>query len=207
MAKYIGPKNKIARRFGINLGLKTNPNKVARRLSQPPGVHGPKKRAGASSSFGKQMLEKQKAKYLYGIRERQFNKYVKKASKMKGDSGLNLQRLLELRLDNVVYRLGYASTRAQARQLVVHGMFTVNGKKIDVPSHTLKAGDEIAVKDSKANKKIFDGISEKLQKAILPSWLSADPAKKSGKVLNPPEEKDFEKIFDVKLIIEYYSTR
>lgn len=207
MAKYIGPKNKIARRFGINLGLKTNPSKVARRLSQPPGVHGPKKRAGASSSFGKQMLEKQKAKYLYGIREKQFNKYVKNASRMKGDSGLNLQRLLELRLDNVVYKLGYASTRAQARQIVVHGMFTVNGKKIDVPSHTLKVGDEVGLKDNKVNKKIFDGISEKLEKAILPSWLSADPARKSGKVLNLPEEKDFEKIFDVKLIIEYYSTR
>lgn len=207
MAKYIGPKNKIARRFGINLGLKTNPSKVARRLSQPPGVHGPKKRAGASSSFGKQMLEKQKAKYLYGIREKQFNKYVKNASRMKGDSGLNLQRLLELRLDNVVYKLGYASTRAQARQIVVHRMFTVNGKKIDVPSHTLKVGDEVGLKDNKVNKKIFDGISEKLEKAILPSWLSADPARKSGKVLNLPEEKDFEKIFDVKLIIEYYSTR
>lgn len=207
MGRDIGPKNKIARRFGVNLGLKTNASKVARRLNQPPGVHGPKKRPGSSSSFGKQLLEKQKAKFVYGLRERQFSRYVKEASGMKGDSGLNLQRLLELRLDNVVYRLGFAITRAQARQMVSHGMFKINGHKNNVPSHLLKVGDEVSLAENKSKKQIFSGIEEKLSKIELPSWLKADPSKKQGKILNLPDEKDFEKVFDVKLIIEYFSTR
>jgi len=207
MPKYIGPKNKIARRFGVNLGLKTNATKVARRLSQMPGVHGPKKRAGASSSYGKQLLEKQKAKLVYGLRERQFRRYVDLSRTMKGDSGVNLQRLLELRLDNVIYRLGFAVTRSQARQFVNHGMFRVNGKKINIPSHLLKIGDEVILAETKTKKKIFEGVEERLSKIELASWLSMTAAKKMGKILNLPAETDFEKVFDVKLITEYYSTR
>src|SRR3989338_2852729 len=108
MGRTITPKNKIARRFGVNLGLKTNAAKVAKRLNQPPGVHGPKKRPGAQSSFGKQLLEKQKAKVVYGLRERQFQRYAKEATRLEGDSGINLMQLLESRFDNVVYRLGFA---------------------------------------------------------------------------------------------------
>ncbi len=207
MGRSIGPKNKIARRFGVNLGLKSNPTKVARRLSQPPGVHGPKKRPGASSSYGKQLLEKQKAKLLYGLRERQFARYVKMATSQTGDSGVTLQRILESRLDNIVYRLGFALTRAQARQFVSHGMFKVNGRKNNIPSHLLKVGDEISLAENKTKKQIFVGIEDRLSKIELPAWLKIDPTKKSGKVLNLPEERDFERIFDVKLIIEYYSTR
>ncbi|KKQ28159.1 MAG: 30S ribosomal protein S4 [Candidatus Magasanikbacteria bacterium GW2011_GWC2_37_14] len=207
MPKYIGPKNKIARRFGVNLGLKTNSTKVARRLSQMPGVHGPKKRPGANSSYGKQLLEKQKAKLIYGLRERQFRRYVDLSRTMKGDSGLNLQRLLELRLDNVIYRLGFAVTRSQARQFVNHGMFKVNGKKINIPSHLLKIGDEVTLAETKTKKKIFEGVEDRLSKVELASWLVLDAAKKQGKILNLPAETDFEKVFDVKLITEYYSTR
>lgn len=207
MGRNIGPKNKIARRFGVNLGLKSNPVKVAKRLSQPPGVHGPKKRPGASSSFGKQLLEKQKAKLVYGLRERQFTRYVKMATAQKGDSGLALQRLLETRLDNIVYRLGFAITRAQARQMVSHGMFKVNGRKNNIPSHLLKVGDEVALAENKFKKQIFTNVEDKLAKMELPAWLKIDPPKKQGKILNLPEERDFEKVFDVKLIIEYYSTR
>lgn len=207
MGRNIQPKNKISRRFGVNLGLKSNPAKVSRRLSQPPGVHGPKKRHGATSSYGKQLLEKQKAKYVYGLRERQFARYVKQASGMTGDSGLNLQRLLELRLDNVVYRLGFAVTRAQSRQIVSHGMFKVNGKKINIPSHLLKVGDIVAMAENKSKKKFFTGLEEKLQNKELPSWLSLELDKKQGRILNLPGESDFEKVFDVRLIIEYYSTR
>ena len=207
MGRNIGPKNKIARRFGINLGLKSNATKVARRLSQPPGVHGPKKRPGASSSYGKQLLEKQKAKLVYGLRERQFTRYVKMATAQTGDSGVTLQRLLELRLDNVVYRLGFAATRAQARQLVSHGMFKVNGQKNNIPSHHLKMGDEISLNELKTKKLIFNNLEDRLAKMELPSLLSVDATKKQGKILNLPEEKDFERVFDVKLIIEYYSTR
>lgn len=207
MGRYIGPKNKIARRFGVNLGLKSNPTKVARRLSQRPGVHGPNSRRRSASSYGKQLDEKQKAKFIYGLRERQFRGYVQEASRLEGDSGVNLQRLLERRLDNVVYRLGFADTRAQARQFISHSMFTVNNKKMNIPSHLIKVGDVISLKENKQKKKIFMEISDKLSKKDLQSWLSIDPAAKQGKILNLPGEKDFEKIFDVKFIIEYYSTR
>lgn len=207
MGRYIGPKNKIARRFGVNLGLKTNAVKVARRLSQMPGVHGPGKRKGVASSYGKQLNEKQKAKYVYGLRERQFRSYVEEAIRQEGDSGLNLQKLLERRLDNVVFRAGYAVTRAQARQMVGHNMFTLNGKKMNIPSHLVKVGDEIAIKETKAKKKIFEKIFETLDKTNLPSWISVDSKKKSAKVTNQPAEVDFDKVFDVTLIIEYYSQR
>ncbi|HYE60176.1 MAG TPA: 30S ribosomal protein S4 [Candidatus Kapabacteria bacterium] len=207
MGRYIGPKNKLARRFGVNLGLKSNATKVARRLSQPPGVHGPKKRAGATSSYGKQLIEKQKAKLIYGLRERQFRRYVAEATNATGDSGVTLQQILEMRLDNVVYRLGFADTRAQARQMVTHGMFVLNDKPMNIPSHIVQVGDVVSVKPSKAKKKLFENMGEKLSKKELPSWVSVDAAAVSGKVLHKPEMIDFEKVFDVKLIIEYYSTR
>ncbi len=207
MGRYIGPKNKIARRFGINLGLKSNPTKVARRLSQPPGVHGKTKRMGKESGFGKQLLEKQKAKFIYGLREQQFRRYVTEATRLSGDSGIHLQHMLEMRLDNVVYRAGFAITRAQARQFVTHGMFLVNGKKLNIPSHIVRVGDIISLKENKAKKKVFDTVSDTLAKKELPSWLSVDPAAKSVKVTGKPADTDLEKSYDVKLIIEYYSTR
>jgi len=207
MGRYIGPKNKIARRFRTNLGLKTNAAKVARRLNQAPGVHGPNKRRVSVSAFGKQLNEKQKAKFIYGLREKQFRGYVTKASAMQGDTGVNVQELLEMRMDNVIYRLGFATTRAQARQLVSHSMFTLNGKKMNIPSHIVRVGDVIELKENKKAKKIFDGIAERLQQHDLPSWLTIDAAKLSGKVVGKPKSEDFEKIFDVKLIVEYYSTR
>lgn len=207
MGRYIGPKNKIARRFGVNLGLKSNSTKVARRINQKPGVHGPNSRKRTPSPFGKQLLEKQKAKYMYGVRERQLRSYVEEASRLDGDSGINLQRILERRFDNVIYRLGLAITRAQARQFVSHSMFYVNGKKMNIPSYLVKVGDMIELKKSKEKKKIFENVEEKLSQREILSWLSFDLAKKAGKVLNQPEEREFEKVFDVKLIIEYYSTR
>ena len=207
MGRDIGPKNKLARRFGINLGLKTNATKVARRLSQPPGVHGPGKRVKPATGYGRQLLEKQKAKIIYGLRERQFSKYVKEATRHEGDSSVFLMRLLENRLDNAVYRMGFADTRAQARQFVTHALFTVNGKKVDIPSFQVKLGDVVAVKENKLKKKLFENIEAKLSKAQLPSWVSVEPAGKSGKVLGEPADLDFEKIFDIKQIIEFYSAR
>lgn len=207
MGRHIGPKNKIARRFGVNLGLKTNAAKVARRLAQPPGQHGGKRRHGSLSTYGKQLAEKQKAKFIYGLREKQFTNIVKEAERREGDSGVKLQELLELRLDNVVYRLGFATTRAQARQLVSHDMFLVNGKKLNIPSYRVSTNDVISLRDNKKKKGIFHNVDERLSAATFPSWLSVDPTKKEGKVLHDPQESDFDKIFDVKLIIEYYSTR
>ncbi|PIR75773.1 MAG: 30S ribosomal protein S4 [Candidatus Magasanikbacteria bacterium CG10_big_fil_rev_8_21_14_0_10_43_9] len=206
MGRYTGPKNKIARRFGVNLGLKTNAAKVAKRLNQKPGQHGARRRS-STSSFGKQLEEKQKAKFIYGLRERQFRGYVEEANRREGDSGVNLNRILESRLDNVVYRMGFAVTRAQARQFVNHGMFTVNGKKLNIPSYLTKVGDEIALKDNKQGKKIFEPITDQLSNAKAPSWLKVDPSAKKGSVLSIPLQEDVENVFDVKLIIEYYSTR
>lgn len=207
MGRYTGPRNKIARRFGVNLGLKTNAAKVAKRLSQKPGVHGPKSRRGTTSTFGRQLEEKQKAKFVYGIREAQLRRYVNEATRQTGDSGVHLLQLLETRMDNVVYRMGFATTRAQARQLVNHGMFTLNGKKMDIPSHIVSVGDVVELKANKTKKKIFTDVGERLSKQELPSWLSVDAAKKSGKILSKPTDKDVEHVFDVKFIIEYFSTR
>lgn len=207
MGRFTGPKNKIARRFGLDLGLKTNPAKVAKRLHQMPGVHGPNKRPKAPSSFGRQLLEKQKAKFIYGLRENQLKRYVTEATRVKGNSGTLLLELLEMRLDNVVYRMGFASTRAQARQMVTHGMFMVNGVKLNIPSHTVSIGDVVTVKPAKAKKKLFEGGSEKMQNAIMPSWVKVEPKELKGTVLGRPAATDVEKLFDVTLIIEYFSTR
>lgn len=207
MGRYTGPRNKIARRFGVNLGLKSNPAKVARRLNQVPGVHGPNKRPKAPSSFGKQLIEKQKVKYMYGLREHQLRRYVDEATRLKGDSGVHLQQLLEMRLDNTVYRLGFALTRAQARQMVTHGMFMVNNKKLDIASHILKVEDVISIKPNKAKSKLFTDMRDKLEKTQLPGWLSSDPSAMSGKVVSQPQKDDFEKLFDITFIIEYFSTR
>ncbi|HBB38577.1 MAG: 30S ribosomal protein S4 [Candidatus Magasanikbacteria bacterium GW2011_GWD2_43_18] len=206
MGRYTGPKNKIARRFGINLGLKSNAAKVAKRLNQKPGQHGARRRTSLSS-FGKQLDEKQKAKFIYGLRERQFRGYVEEANRREGDSGVNLNQVLESRLDNVVYRMGFAVTRAQARQFVNHGMFTVNAKKLNIPSYLVKVGDEIQLRENKQSKKIFETITEQLTNATAPSWLKVDAAGKKGTVLTQPIKDDLDNVFDVKLIIEYYSTR
>ncbi|PIR04098.1 MAG: 30S ribosomal protein S4 [Candidatus Magasanikbacteria bacterium CG11_big_fil_rev_8_21_14_0_20_39_34] len=207
MGRYIGPKNKIARKFGVNLGLKTNASKVARRLNQTPGVQGVNKKRKSLSSFGKQLLEKQKAKFLYGLREQQFRKYVTEANRLTGDSGQNLLVLLERRLDNVIYRLGLGNTRAQARQMVSHGMFTVNGKKMNIPSYLVKVGDVIEVKANKKKAKLFENIEERIAGVEAPSWLTLDVKKLEGKVVSFPLEDDLEKVFSVQFIIEYYSTR
>lgn len=207
MGRNIKPKNKVARRFGINLGLKSNAAKVARRLNQAPGTQGVSRRRRSNSSFGKQLAEKQKAKEMYGMRERQFSNLVKEANRLEGNSGTNIQMLLERRLDNVVYRLGFANTRAQARQFVGHSLFTVNGKKMNIPSYRVKEGDVIAVKANKAKKGPFVEITDKLSGHELPSWLKLDAAAMSGTVLHMPSESDFDKAFDVTLIIEFYSTR
>lgn len=206
MGRYTGPKNKIARRYGVNLGLKTNAAKVAKRLNQKPGQHGARRRNSAST-FGKQLEEKQKAKFVYGLRERQFRSYVEEANRREGDSGVNLNHILESRLDNVVYRMGFAVTRAQARQIVGHGMFMVNGKKLNIPSYLVKVGDEISLRENKKSKKLFETITDQLSNAKIPSWMTVDASAHKGKIISKPLQDEVENVFDVKLIIEYYSTR
>jgi small subunit ribosomal protein S4 len=207
MGRNIKPKNKVARRFGVNLGLKTNAASVARRLTQGPGIQGANRRRKTTSSYGKQLEEKQKAKEMYGMRERQFRNLVKEAGRLSGNTATNIQMLLERRLDNVVYRLGFASTRAQARQFVGHNLFMVNGKKMNIPSYCVKEGDVITVKPSKAKKGPFTDAKDRIAGHELPSWLKVDAAALTGTVLHMPAESDFDKVFDVTLIIEFYSTR
>lgn len=170
-----------------------------------PGVHGNDRRRPRITDFGKQLREKQKTKRLYGVSETQFSNYYKKAMKLKGDSGLNFVRLLETRLDNVLYRSGFAKSRASARQLVSHAHVSVNGRSVDVPSYSVKAGDVIAIRDQKRQKGPWKTLAEDLQNKELASWLVIQPADGAIKISGGPTEEELKQAFDPKLIIEYYS--
>lgn len=169
----------------------------------PSGVHGPTKKRIKRSVYGKQLFEKQKAKQVYGLRERQFANYVAEASKKTGDTGKFLINYLESRLDNVVFRMGLAKSRAAARQMVGHGHVTVGGRKVNVPSFRVKVGNVIAVKEISKKKPLFDKMDEKLAKFEAPSWMALDAKNVSAKVLNEPTVA--EPGFDSKIIIEFYS--
>lgn len=169
-----------------------------------PGVHGPG-RPPRQTDFGKQLREKQKAKRLYGVSETQFINYYKKAMKIKGDSGANLIQLLELRLDNVIYRAGFAKSRAAARQIVSHGHVQVNGQTVNIPSYSVKSGDILAIRDNKKNKRHWQDLAEELKNHEAPSWLAVEPAALTLKVTSLPSAEDLKEAFDAKLIIEFYS--
>ncbi len=203
MGKYIGPKNKLSRREGVNLFDKVK-NPLSRR-NYPPGVHGPKGYPRLTT-YGTQLREKQKARRLYGIREKQFRNYFQKALAKEGDTGQNLLQLLESRLDNVVYRSGLADTRAQARQLVNHGFFLVNDRKVNIPSFQCQVGDVIKIKDNKKNKVIIKDLTTKWKnKKDLPGWLAVDFEQGTIKVVTKPEIDESTLLFDLRSIIEFYS--
>ncbi len=162
------------------------------------------KRPKKQSTYGLQLQEKQKTKKMYGLREKQFVLTFQKAKK-KGDAGENLLRMLEMRLDNVVYRFGLALTRAQARQMVGHALFEVNGKKVDIPSYQVSPNDIVAVRKSKKQKKIFANLEEQMKKAIVPGWLNFDGKELSGKVLHEPKKEDLDQSIASQLIVEFYS--
>ena len=205
MARYTGATCRLCRREGMKLNLKgdrcfTDKCAFARR-GYAPGQHGQSKKK--MSNYGLQLREKQKAKRIYGILESQFRRYYEKADKLRGITGENLLRLLEVRLDNVVYRLGYGNSRQEARQLVTHGHFTVNGKKVDIPSYSLTANEVISpCAKSRATEK-FKVFAENPK--TLPSWLSADVEKFEGKVLSQPNREDIDVPVNETLIIELYS--
>lgn len=203
MAKNNTPIVKLSRRLGITLGK----DKYVRRRPYPPGVHGPKLAAHKSrlSSYGQQLLEKQKAKAVYGLLEKQFRKYFEKASMSKSNTSELMIQLLEKRLDNVVYRLGFAKTRKQARQLVGHGFVLVNGHTVDIPSFGVKVGDEIGVKDSKKEKVIVKSMREFHKQTSVPKWVVSDAETLKGKITGEPQLDDVEKVFDPRLIVEFYS--
>jgi len=199
MARYIGPKHKLARREGINILDKTSQT-LQRRLTIPPGIHGVKRKKKLSE-FGTQLREKQKAKEVYGILERKFRNMVAHVQKQKGDTGELLLSLLESRLDNIIYRLGFAKTRFMARQFVTHGHVVVNGKKITIPSYQVKASDTLTLGARiQKNPEVVKLLSE--EKELLP-FIERKAA--VGRLIRMPKKEDVETPFDVQLIIEYYS--
>lgn len=194
--------NKASRRYGVKLS-QSEKSPVQTR-AYPPGIHGPKRRARLSE-YGSQLKEKQMARIMYGVMEKQFAKYYEKASKQSGDTGEILQQLLETRLDNVVYRAGFAKTRRMARQMVSHRLLEINGKRIDVPSYQVRIKDEITIKPSKAGKKIFAELTKTLEKHTAPSWLKVDKNDLKITVVAKPTGDELEKTFNPRLIVEYYS--
>lgn len=201
MARYIGPKTKIARKFGV--AIYGDDKNFEKRKNQPPGQHGPSKRRGAKKSeYAVQLAEKQKAKYTYGILERQFSNLFKKAHSSKGVTGEVLLQLCEARLDNVVYRLGFAKTRAAARQLVSHRHITVNGEVVNIPSYTLKEGDQIAVREKS---KSLDIIESSLSSRTTYDWLQFNDDTKIGSFVNYPERIQIPEDIKEQLIVELYS--
>lgn len=203
MARNREPRAKQARRLGVKLfeGI----SKSFDRRPYAPGIHGPSQRMAKVSTYGKQLREKQIAKKLYGILEKQFSNYYKLATTKKGDSATNFIKLLECRLDNVVYRLGFANTRQQARQLTNHGHICVNGKKVDIPSYQVEVGDVITIKESKLKSSHWTTMIPKLEKVTTPIWLNLDAKSVSGKILSLPAKDDTPLPFDMKMIIEFYS--
>ena len=200
MARYTGPKSKIARRFREPI---FGPDKALDKRAYGPGQHGPNKRRGKQSEYSIQLTEKQKAKYTYGILERQFLNLFKKASAMKGITGENLLILCEARLDNTVYRLGIAPTRSAARQFVSHKHITVNGDVVNIPSYTLRAGDVIGVREkSKSLEAITNSIAASSKQY---DWLNWNPSTMSGTLLNTPSREMIPENIKEQLIVELYS--
>lgn len=197
MARYIGPKVKISRRFGVKLGLRTNEEAFTRRPYKP-GQHGPTARRSRPSEYGLQLMEKQKAKHIYGILERQFHKYYVAATKSH-DTGLALMQLLETRLDTILYRAGFAMTQNQARQFVTHGHVSINGKPVSIPSYRVLPGMKVTV-----DAKLAQLIDEQRGQAVeLPTWLKA--TKNEVTILDLPTRDQIPPIINEQLIVEFYS--
>ncbi|MBU1203182.1 30S ribosomal protein S4 [Patescibacteria group bacterium] len=201
MARNLKPRHKASRRFGENVAdtLK-DPRK-----NYPSGMHGQKKTFAKTSEYGRQLIEKQKAKAIYGILEKQFKLTFDDAHKMSGDLGQNFLVLLESRLDNVVYRAGLAQTRRLARQLVNHGHFTVDGNKTDIPSFRVKVGQVIKVKDNKLNKGYWKTLAEKIDNVEPAAWLALDRKAVSITVNSLPNKDDLPQNIDTPLIVDFYS--
>ncbi len=207
MARYIGPSCKECRREGTKLYLKgercTSEKCAFNHRSTAPGQHGAARKK--VSEYGMQLREKQKTRRYYGVLENQFRLYYAMAEKKEGMTGENLLILLERRLDNVVYRMGMAASRKEARQLVLHGHFTVNGKKATIPSMLVKAGDVVAVKESRRDGAKIKSLAEVMDSRVKPKWIEADAANMSAKIVALPAREDIDFDFNEQLIVELYS--
>jgi small subunit ribosomal protein S4 len=206
VARYLGPKAKLSRREGTDLFLKSARRSIGdkAKFDSKPGQHG--RTSGArTSDFGLQLREKQKVKRMYGVLERQFRRYFEEADRRKGNTGANLLFLLESRLDNVVYRMGFGSTRAESRQLVSHKAITVNGNSVNIPSYMVKPGDVIAIRDkSKKQNRIVEAL-QLAQQVGMPSWVDVSSDKVEGTFKSVPDRDQFGADINESLIVELYS--
>ena len=208
MARYIGPVCRLCRREGMKLFLKgercyTEKCAIEKR-NMPPGQHG-RARKAKMVGYGVQLREKQKVKRIYGVLENQFRRYFEMADRTRGITGETLLQLLERRFDNVIYRLGLATSRAQARQLIRHGHFLINGRKVDVPSYSLKAGDVITVRGTSAQDTAIQHAIEEVKGRGIPEWLTFDPAALTGKIQSLPTRAQINLPVQEQLIVELYS--
>src|SRR5687768_1116648 len=202
MARYTGPKDKISRRFGVPLFGTT---KALEHKNYPPGMHGPKGSRRKQSEYAVALAEKQKLRYQYGLLERQFRRYFQTALTRRGVTGQILLQLLETRLDNVVFRLGFANSRSAARQMVSHGHVQVNGKKVDISSYNVKSGDVIAVKDTPRSRSLAARNLELMQITPVPDWLTLEKDNFKGTVSRIPSRDEIAPIVNEQLIVELYS--
>ncbi|MGI2029908.1 30S ribosomal protein S4 [Endozoicomonas acroporae] len=205
MARYIGPKCKLSRREGTDLFLKSGVRALESKCKaeNAPGQHG--QRRGRLSDYGVQLREKQKVRRIYGVLEKQFRNYYKEADRLKGATGSNLLQLLESRLDNVVYRMGFGSTRAEARQLVSHKAVMVNGKTVNIPSYQVKPGDVVAIREKAKNQLRINAALELAAQRGFSIWVEVDASKKEGVFKTLPERSDLAADINESLIVELYS--
>ncbi len=206
MARYLGPKAKLSRREGTDLFLKSARRSIGdkAKFDSKPGQHG--RTSGArTSDFGLQLREKQKVKRMYGVLEKQFRRYFEEADRRKGNTGANLLLLLETRLDNVVYRMGFGSTRAEARQLVSHKAMLVNGKSVNIPSYMVKVGDLVAVREKSVKQNRIVEALQLAQQVGMPAWVQVDADKAQGVFKAVPDRDQFAADVNESLIVELYS--
>jgi small subunit ribosomal protein S4 len=201
MARYTGPRTRISRRFGVPI---FGPSKYLERRNYGPGVHGPKSRR-KTTDYGLGLLEKQKLRYYYGLLERQFRAAYERALKRRGVTGETLLQILETRLDNVVYHLGFASTRAAARQMVAHGHIRVNGRKVNIPSCALKVNDAVEVKNSSVARQMATKSLEVSTSRVVPDWLSLNKEAFKGVIMRIPTRDEIQPIANVQTVVEFYS--
>jgi small subunit ribosomal protein S4 len=201
MARYTGPRVRISRRFGIPI---FGPTKYLERRNYGPGVHGPKSRR-KHTDYGLGLIEKQKLRYFYGLMERQFRGVYEKALRRRGVTGEQMLQILETRLDNVAYHLGFGTTRAAARQLVAHGHVRVNGRKVNVPSFSLKVNDVVEIKNSNAARQLATKNLESAGSRSIPEWLSLDKEALKGVVMRIPSRDEIQPIANEQAVVEFYS--
>ncbi len=205
MARYTGPKGKLVRRFGMNVFEASKYNELLVRRNKLPGQHGDKQQRRKQSDYALQLIEKQKVRHIYGLLEKQFRRTFDQASKQKGVTGENLLFLLERRLDNVVFRAGFAATRMQARQIVNHGHMLVNGKKVNIPSYKIKVGDVISVSGREKSRKMITANIEDNPAVQHPEWLTVEKDQQTFSVNRMPVRDDISRDINEQLIVELYS--